>query len=92
MSALSLTLFDLRGTLARIGIDSRIRQVVEKRADALVETLSEDDTPVEANVSGHGPNLSIELTGPNLRDREYGTSRQEGEARVTHALLNGGTR
>lgn len=90
MSALSLTLSDLRGTLARIGVDEHVRQIAERRAANLANTLSEDGAPVEARVTGTGADLSIELTGPDLRDREYGTSERDGEAHLTRALLEEG--
>lgn len=92
MSALGITLQDLRSTLSRIGLQTQLQAVAEREARNLADQLSYDGERVEAHVVGVGDQVSIELTGPNLWDREFGTFEDEGDASVARALIERGVR
>ena len=88
MNAFSLTLRDLTRTLGDIDLQPALVDRAHSAAGEIEQDLAARGQPATATVRRRGGDVSIDVTGPDLWDREHGGFNREAEGNLDAMLAD----
>ena len=92
MSALTLTMQDLSRALGRLDLTAQLTERAEEAARSIEDGLAARGQEATATVERDGADVVVNVTGPNLWQREHGDTNREGTGRLDAVLRERNTR